>query len=223
MLPFVVPWARRRKVEWLMDQYAEALAEHPNAKMSFVGHSNGTYLLARALDDYPFLRFKNVVLAGSVVRSDYDWVSKKKNGQIENVLNFVATFDWVVAVFPKAIEILNLQDLGGGGHDGFDKIKDEVKYISGRHDAALAEENWDSIAEFILKGEKPRIPPNLLAKTRSWFFVSLAKIAPLLWLLAIAIVVLIGKAVWSISANETVSTLLVVAYILIIWSVITRL
>ena len=56
-----------------MDKYAEAKALFPNAEFSYVGHSNGTYLLARALTDYTCCSFKYVVFAGSVVRTDYNW------------------------------------------------------------------------------------------------------------------------------------------------------
>ena len=62
MLPFVLPWIRRQKVEWFMDQYVGARAQFPNAEISFIGHSNGTYLAARALRDYDDARFKNIFL-----------------------------------------------------------------------------------------------------------------------------------------------------------------
>jgi hypothetical protein len=67
MLPFLLPWKRREKVLWLMDQYTEALAVYPQANFSYVGHSNGTYLLARALEENQSCHFKRVVFAGSVV------------------------------------------------------------------------------------------------------------------------------------------------------------
>jgi len=62
MLHFLLFARRRAKVEWLMDQYTEDKAKYPNAQFSFMGHSNGTYLLAKALEVYPSWRFKNVVL-----------------------------------------------------------------------------------------------------------------------------------------------------------------
>jgi pimeloyl-ACP methyl ester carboxylesterase len=62
MLPFVWPWIRAEKVEWLMDEFVSAKARYPDAEFSYVGHSNGTYLLARALRDYPATRFRNVFL-----------------------------------------------------------------------------------------------------------------------------------------------------------------
>jgi len=75
MLPFMSRIVRQRKVEWLMDRYAEARACYPRAVFHYVGHSNGTYLAAQALRDYPAARFTNIVFAGSVVRRDYDWLS----------------------------------------------------------------------------------------------------------------------------------------------------
>jgi hypothetical protein len=70
MLPFIWPWIRREKVEWLMDEYVSAVSRYPRAEFSYVGHSNGTYLVARALQDYPALHLRNVLFAGSVVRGD---------------------------------------------------------------------------------------------------------------------------------------------------------
>jgi pimeloyl-ACP methyl ester carboxylesterase len=73
ILPFLLPWVRRQKVEWFVDQYVSALAQYPNTEFHDVGHSNGTYLAARSLSEYPAPRFKNVLFAGSVVRSDFPW------------------------------------------------------------------------------------------------------------------------------------------------------
>ena len=104
MLPFILPWVRQEKVEWLMDEYVGAKARYPNASFSYVGHSNGTYLLARALRDYPAVRFRNVLFAGSVVRRDYRWDQAIRAGQVICVVNMVATSDWVVAIFPSGLD-----------------------------------------------------------------------------------------------------------------------
>jgi hypothetical protein len=66
MLPFLLPSKRRQKVEWLMDRYAEALAQYPNARFSFVGHSNGTYLLAKALEEYSSVELNASYLLGAL-------------------------------------------------------------------------------------------------------------------------------------------------------------
>jgi pimeloyl-ACP methyl ester carboxylesterase len=169
MLPFVFPSVRQRKVEWLMDQYAEARARYPNADFHYVGHSNGTYLAAQALQDYPAVRFKRIVFAGSVVRTDYRWSSvtektKSNTGaspRVEQVLNYVATADWVVALFPKGLQPWRWFNLGSAGHDGFDEATEDgpvyqVEYIIGDHGAGHQESNWEDIARFIVLGAIPR-------------------------------------------------------------------
>jgi pimeloyl-ACP methyl ester carboxylesterase len=168
MGPFMFPWVRWQKAAWLMDRYTEAKACYPCAKFSYVGHSNGTYLLAHALHAYPAARFKNVVFAGSVVRCDYDWrrfmvgdsVGPEWKPRVQRVLNYVATADWVVAMLPKAMQPLRRFDLGSAGFDGFiqaDPKADihEVRYVKGSHSAGLVETQWDEIAKFVVTGEVP--------------------------------------------------------------------
>lgn len=170
MLPFLFPWTRRTKVAWFMDRYAALVARYPNARFHFVGHSNGTYLLARALQDYQSARFANVVFAGSVVRSDYDWVGlttrsvgdkPTRRGEVRRVMNYVASGDFVVAIFPKGLERLRYFDLGGAGHSGFKQSEShpdlvgDVRYIAGSHGAGIRESQWDEIANFVVSGDPP--------------------------------------------------------------------
>ncbi|WP_187430926.1 hypothetical protein ROLI_033110 [Roseobacter fucihabitans] len=239
MLPFLMPWKRRQKVEWFMDQFAQAKAKFPNAKFSYVGHSHGTYLLARALQDYEFVKFKNVLFAGSVVRSGFPWKTLIDDGRIENVFNYVATSDWVVAIFPKAIELTNLQDLGSAGHDGFKALKSEQylgyaptqssgerleqTFIRGSHSAALVEENWDAIAEFVVNGTPPDIPESIRASTQANWLAITAGFAPLVWIVIAAFLVLIGSGIWRLSESDIVSTILIGIYGLLLWKVVTRL
>jgi hypothetical protein len=189
LLSFSLPWTRREKVEWFLDLYVDALSRHPSAEMVFVGHSNGTYLLAKALSLCPSVRFDRVLFAGSVVRRNYDWPSRI--AQAEQVVNLVATADWVVASFPRAFEILPLQDLGGAGHDGFRTLSKEAnrKYVPGNHSAGIREEVWDDIAVFAVSGEQPMHAGQTLdgrlklASHRSWFVCLLGWLSPMAWLL----------------------------------------
>ena len=174
MLLFALPWTRRAKLAWFMEQYAENLMLYPNAEFSFIGHSNGTYLLAQALQQYQFCKFKRVVFAGSVVPKEYDWhqyIDREK--RVEFVLNYVATLDWVVAIFPNFLHFFQ-KDLGSAGHDGFEagfdpnvNLKSQlitadkkiakscrvcnIKYVRGQHGAALDEYAWKAIAKFIVE------------------------------------------------------------------------
>lgn len=170
IFPFMVPWVRHWKTGWLMDYYVLMRALYPKAKFSYVGHSNGAYLLARALLHYPAAKFHHVVFAGSVVRCDYPWSavlpdrSKNRPGQVDKILNYVATGDWVVAIFAKALQTFPaLFDIGSAGYDGFDEHRrearhpdlHEAKFVVGTHEAGIREAHWNDIARFIVKGEPP--------------------------------------------------------------------
>ena len=263
MLPFILPSHRRWKVEWLMDQYTENKALYPEAVFHYVGHSNGTYLLAKALEEYPACRFKHVVFAGSVVRRNYPWKMVYAKHQVIAVLNFVATGDWVVALFPKLFEVLRLppwipyiQDLGSAGHDGFvidtsdttqgrrvnssenkrsnpnqycfkDKATNltEVRYIVGDHGAALREENWDAIAEFIVNGEiqEKNLTPKLLSNKRNLFWELLGHAPYLAWLVIVLLVYFgVIMLMPQLSIFEWRQIVLLALFVWVIWLVLTK-
>ncbi len=225
MIPFLLPSRRREKTEWLMDQYVDAKSLYPTARFSYVGHSNGTYLLANALHNYRGCRFDRVVFAGSVVRTDYDWSTRIARCQVEGVMNYVATWDWVVALFPGALEILNLQDLGSAGHNGFSDPSPNVlqcKFLPGAHSAALTEENWDDIARFITSPELlPSASPKRVDRRKAWL-VFAGSVAPLVWVILLGIAALPGYGVLHLVSNQTVRILVFVAYLWAIWKVLTR-
>lgn len=166
MGPFLLPWNRKKKVQWLVERYIEARARFPDADFHFVGHSHGTYLLAKMLELFPDCRFENVVFAGSVVRRGYPWRLRQEAGQVRRFLNFVATKDWVVAFFPRMFDLWNIQDLGGAGHLGFEdaSAKNErygIEYVVGTHSAAREEEMWDAIARFVIGAPGEGLPSPL--------------------------------------------------------------
>ena len=205
MLPFVFRAARQRKVEWLMDRYVDMRARFPRARMHYVGHSNGTYLAAQALRDYSAARFTRLVFAGSVVRRDYDWLSLMAPGapRVEQVLNYVATRDWVVALFPKGMQPWRRVNLGSAGHDGFIQGTEcgpvhQIRYLAGDHRAGHEESNWNDIARFIVSGVVPTMsfPPFSKTQSRLWRWVGAASCV--LFPLLVAIIVLFGIVLlWS--------------------------
>lgn len=162
MGPFIFKALRRRRVEWLMDQYVRAKALYPKAEFSYMGHSNGTALLAGAMMLCRAIIFDRIVFAGSVVRRDYDWKALKGRGQIGAVMNYVASDDIVVAYFPKFLQRLPGADLGSAGVDGFKPKKtdnpayvQQVRYVRGGHGAALRETLWRQAALFLLGDNNP--------------------------------------------------------------------
>lgn len=200
MIPFILPARRRAKVEWLMDEYTEAVARYPNASFSYVGHSNGTYLLAKALEEYPSVRFTRVVFAGSVVRRDYAWDAIHDRGQVDQVLNLVASRDTVVAFFPGALETVGA-DIGSGGHRGFaaagGPVVDELSemaapFVSGGHGHGVAESMWPTIARFVATGAiEPPADPGVLTDARPRWLRILSH-PPLVWVGFMAAALLIG-------------------------------
>jgi pimeloyl-ACP methyl ester carboxylesterase len=238
MVPFLLKWVRKWKAAWLMDQYVEVKARFPNAEFSFVGHSNGTYLLASVLQDYPAAKFGRVVFAGSVVRRDFAWdtyLNASPSGRpprVSEVLNYVATRDWVVAIFPKGFQILKwVFDIGSAGHDGFDKYRQtvtglfgflgklfqkptslpgaplhEARCVIGAHSAGIEETQWDDIARFVIHGTMPTNTPEDFAPRRNGWLVGLGWMSSLILLLGIWIIIGTGLSLFrSITGDGAVT------------------
>lgn len=159
MGPFLLRPGRQKFVEWFMDEYTETLARYPNAEhIHFVGHSNGTYLLSSALENYASLKVQKVVFGGSVVRRDYNWNQVFENEQAQLVRNYVAADDWVVALFPRFFEPRVMKwmgnDIGSAGFNGFDFENNHLineRYIEGGHGAFL--KRIPEISNFLLSDE----------------------------------------------------------------------
>jgi pimeloyl-ACP methyl ester carboxylesterase len=228
LLPFLLPWVRQAKVEWLMNEYAEALARFPNASYSYIGHSNGTYLLAKALQEYPACHFKRVIFAGSVVRRNYNWMTILQSKRVLEVLNYVASADWVVAFFPKLFETVPIQDLGSAGHRGF--VGDgpglhQVRFVKGSHGAAIQEERWEELANFIVNGVVPL--PGGFATRQSTVVWLLGVFPPIVWAALVTIATALGIA-FSVSVGGLIpwpisfSIVAAVLYLWIIFRVLTR-
>lgn len=232
MLPFMLPWVRQNKVEWLMDGYVDACACYPEAVFDYVGHSNGTYLGARALRDYADCRFRHVFFAGSVVRRDFDWAGLVAAGRVERILNVVATADWVVALLPKSVEWFRQIDLGGAGFDGFADAANlgelgECRYVAGDHGAGIVEGHWDDIAAFVTDGTA-LVPdpgrPLLFGARQSPWLRRLADLRLTLPVLAFAFVVgvpaLVIHAAWG--APISLMLLILLLYALAVGFVVNR-
>ena len=91
--------------------------------------------------------FSSVVFAGSVVNRSFGWDRLVQRGRVEQVRNYVATRDWVVAIFPGMFEQVSPLngDLGTAGHNGFTETEGQryqVCFIKGSHSAAIVENNF---------------------------------------------------------------------------------
>jgi alpha-beta hydrolase superfamily lysophospholipase len=191
MLKFLLVSERQKNVRWFMDQYTEALARYPNATVDFVGHSNGTYLLASALERYVACKFSRAVFAGSVVSRDFPWDVMVRSGRIVAVRNYVASADKVVGIFPSLFERFG-GDVGGAGLFGFKRdpaAQLEWHYIAGGHSAAIDDRNFPSIATFLLEGRKSNPPSDIVIKDQDNLTLILSKLNWLVWLALFGIIV----------------------------------
>ncbi|MHA6194513.1 alpha/beta fold hydrolase [Pseudomonas wadenswilerensis] len=173
MLPFVLYSDRQKNVRRFMDEYTENLARYPSVTQpDYVGHSNGTYILASALHHYKTLKVGHVYFAGSVVPKHYDWGPLLEDGRVTKVVNVVAAGDWVVALLPRFFEQIadwrgvqpgdGLLDIGSAGFRGFqaasatDRAIFNIKFASGDHGTAVDANDsskLNAITEFIRSGD----------------------------------------------------------------------
>ncbi|MEE9339794.1 MAG: hypothetical protein V3U87_17115 [Methylococcaceae bacterium] len=213
-LPFALPWIRRQKVEWLMDEYATTRAFYPNARFSYIGHSNGTYLVANALENYQTCMFDKIVFVGSVVRKDYNWHRKftSQPPKVKKLLNYVATNDLVVALFPKGLQPLKPFNLGSAGHDGFVQVEkchnyiDQLEYVKGGHGAGIQESRWDEISEFIVNGvvpDKSTLPDSDFQDSRSLISIAIGSLSTGLLIILVIIIGVTGWALFSPLIDHT--------------------
>jgi predicted esterase len=174
MGPFLLYWDRQKYVRSFMDEYTETLARFPRvSNVDYVGHSNGTYILASALQKYSTVRVRRVFFAGSVVPQRYAWRRLLDAGRVEQVVNVAANEDWVVAIFPRFFEFVaerlgqpatGLFDIGAAGFRGFHDSADphnrvsNLKFVAGSHGAALSFESHpaklDAVVRYVLDGDQ---------------------------------------------------------------------
>ncbi|MDX1432626.1 MAG: hypothetical protein R3286_09275 [Gammaproteobacteria bacterium] len=233
MASFLLFADRQEKVRELADEYTEALARFPHAdRVSFIGHSNGTFLLASLLERYAALGFHRVYLAGSVVRRDFEW--RRFAARVGAVRNDMAAGDWVVAVFPRLFEqarrlpwLAGLDYLapGSSGFNGFDAPLAEhyeFGYFAGGHGGALeAQMNVYSIAEFVLEDNLARMsrPVPLLPAAPGWLELA-SDFAWLVWLALLVVVIGAGVLLWRVApARGTVLVVYVGALVAALYTI----
>lgn len=116
-LGLVNPFSRRDKVEWFREEYERLLQRKPELHdwpPSIIAHSYGSYIVARAMEKYPQIKFHRIIFCGSIVNRDYGWSARVKNGQSKRILNDYSRLDVWTRVAGWVIV-----DGGNAGSEGF--------------------------------------------------------------------------------------------------------
>lgn len=183
MLSFMlnIGGAREKNVRWLADKYVRLTAQYPRLeRISFIGHSYGTYVFANCLQRYATIRFQNVFLAGSVLPRNFSWTALRDEGRFVRLCNAVASADDVVAIFPGFFEWLRrwfgglnrsqFFGLGDAGFAGFEQQaanSEELTYLRGGHDAFLKAPSAPQFAATYVVQDELHAPESAVQAARS--------------------------------------------------------
>ena len=150
-LGFAMPSVRAAQRRRFLDWYSRLHVDYPPEKISFAGHSNGTYILGSALREVPSMQFARIYLAGSVLPRTYPWTDVlSTRGQVLGpaagdatgvVHSDRARHDLPVNILCSALRGLGMRDLGTAGFDGFDDdvegLVQDAAWFPGGHGSPL--------------------------------------------------------------------------------------
>ncbi len=89
-------WTRQASIDDIRHEIQNAKVAHPDANISVIAHSFGTYAISQILLDDPVLKFHRMVLSGSIVPRSYRWEYVRQK-LATDVLNDYGTRDiWPV-------------------------------------------------------------------------------------------------------------------------------
>jgi alpha-beta hydrolase superfamily lysophospholipase len=198
---FAFPVSRRRTLRWFQDQYSYQFARHPDARIHFVGHSNGTYMFGQSLRQVRTLRFDRVYLAGSVLPREFGWRDFADRLQIATLVNACGSRDKPVGWLCSGLRGLGMRDIGLGGFAGFDVTPSgtvQFLHLDGGHGAGLTAQHLPAVAEYIRDGKQP----NPSVTEPSQLFSQVSRLAPLLAVLLV--LGLLGMVAWTVVAFSLV-------------------
>lgn len=154
-LRFAVPFLHRKPLRWFYDEYSQLLAMYPTAEFAFVGHSNGTYLMAQSIAAIPSMVFERAFLGGCVLPQIYPW--EQRRGQVKDIVNAFSHSDAIVGWICSALAGIGRRDVGTAGFEGFHSLEpSEQLTVKAGHGAAFdTAGDLASVADYILTGNRP--------------------------------------------------------------------
>ncbi|EEH94087.1 hypothetical protein CSAG_02441 [Citrobacter portucalensis] len=150
-LKIILPWTREKILKGYKEFIENILISNPECELNFISHSFGTFMTIKSLDesDISYMpNINNVLLCGSVLRSDYDINKFISKFNIKNLVNECGIND-----LPLLICNLTCYGLGHAGRIGFQGYNEALsnRYYNGGHSDFFDKEyilsDWKSIIE----------------------------------------------------------------------------
>lgn len=223
---------RRKQTYRFINAYSREYAGRDPNQFAIVGHSNGTYILGSALQAVHSMRFRRIMLAGSVLPPDFDWDALENQvgswngaGWIQGtVYNERAAVDYPVGFLCSMLNGLGNKDIGAAGFSGFVDsppfVREFDTVFPKGHGSALAEhegypERSAQIATLMTAGEPDVAPKDETRKGFAWLsrIVNRWPVGALLIAVLAALIFFIG---WWVAAATTLWIGLVVGLVIVL-------
>jgi len=190
LLPF--PY-RQSRLKIVYRELNDLREDNPDADISVVAHSFGTYLLSKTLLKSPKLKLKHVILCGSILDSDFDW-NLIKNQFLSPVINDVGVRD----PWPSLAKNWSV-GYGDSGSFGFKKGRTVDRFFDLDHSGFL---NYEHAKDFWLPllVDGRVIPSRLNAQSRklSYWQTELRRFS----LLHLSTIIFLALLCWVWSTNN---------------------
>lgn len=229
-LEFAIPFVRNRKSHDFLRLYGDTARDYDIRRFVFFGHSNGTYMAGKTLLEVPAIRFRRMLLAGTVLRQEFPWSEVFARHQIGEwtadggwghgeVHNDRAYHDFPVGTLASWIAGLGIhrQLIGPGGVLGFVDAPGEVKQHGGHmyrggHSAAIQTDErhgtrLNEIVSYLKDGVSIDEPPVTLGKVYpAWIRFIKSRFGAWLMLVLIGLIFYAAylTAVWLGAAPEPI-------------------
>ncbi|WP_165248070.1 hypothetical protein [Paludisphaera soli] len=177
-------WTRGKPIEQVYKQVRVAVQkyrrERPEAKLSIVAHSFGTYVVGEILKREFDLKIHRLILCGSVLPQDFSWEQYQGRFDDDKVVNECGKAD----IWPVLAQSASWGYGASGTHGFFNEVLVKNRFHGGGHgqyfEPEFVEKYWEP---FIKKGGYERTEFEKKMPTTPWR-VSVLGILPLKWLLA---------------------------------------
>jgi hypothetical protein len=133
-IAFAIPFLRWIEVRRFRSRLLQVFRANPGARVSIVAHSFGTHIVAwalRGMDPRDLPSIRCILLAGSVLKSDFDWLPLLDSGKVDAVVNDCGVDDNVLLLSQFAILFTGMA--GRVGFYGFTHERLVNRFFAGAH------------------------------------------------------------------------------------------